>query len=295
MAEYPAEPRVLTLSDIVVKDRIRPVSEAGVEALLHMIEEHGFTTPVLVRKTRNGFFLVDGAHRVEAMRRRGALDIPVRVCLCTDQEAKALETGQNLAGASLSPLDEALFLAAYEEAYHRLHPETKRGVAGALARHGLATELSSFAETIADKRGISARQVQKMAAAGRRISRAEADQLRAAPRKTSMKDIEQIGKISDADERSAVVNMLAEGKAAKVATARQQYAAAHGHTDPIVHDPVDAAFKRLFDVWKRAPKAARRRFVSEVFAELSPLVVDEAGKRDEADVAALRSDGDAEK
>lgn len=258
----------LPIMDIAVrKDRLRPVSEATVTVLTQVIEDHGFTVPILVRKQRKGHVLIDGAHRLETMRRMGRDAIPVVCVSCTDQEARALESSQNLAGASLSPLDDAVFLAAYSEAYQELHPETKPGVAGGLARQGLANELSSFAETIAEKRSITPRQVQKIAKAGRAIRRQEVDQLRAAPLKIKLADIEAIGKIECPEERAQVVFRLSVGNAKSAAQARRSLLAEKGEAAP-VEDPVEAAFKALKKAWSRAPMAAKKRFLLEHASEV---------------------------
>lgn len=261
----------LPIRDIADRqDRLRPVSEATVAVLVQVIEEHGFTVPVLVRKTRKGFVLIDGAHRLAAMTRMGRDAIPVVAVSCTDDEARALESSQNLAGASLSPLDDAVFLAAYSAAYERLHPETRRGVAGALSRWD-ATELSSFAETIAEKRAISVRQVRKIAAAGRAITREEANQLRAAPVKVTLADLIEIGKIGEPDERAQVVLKLASGEARRAAKARRQWRAEQGLSKP-VEDRVEGDLKVLKAAWARASKETRWRFLRQHGAEVEALL-----------------------
>jgi len=226
--------------------------------------------PVLVRKTRKGFVLVDGANRLAVMTELGAAIIPVVAISCRDDEARALEASQNLAGAGMTPVDDAIFLAAYSEAYGDLHPETRAGVAGGLARQGLATELSSFAETIAEKRAITVRQVRKIARAGRSISRNEADQLRAAPKRVTLADLQMLGKIADPDERVAVVEALAEGR--KASAARKAYLAAKNGAAPSVKDPAEDGFKALIALWGRVPKASKRRFAGHFGAELQELI-----------------------
>lgn len=247
--------------------RLRPVNEATVRALVHVIEQHGFTVPILLRKTRSGMNLIDGAHRLTAMKRLGSATIPAMIIECTSEEARALEASQNLAGASMSPLDDALFLAAYAKAYEVLHPETKGGVAGGLARQGLATELSSFADVIAEKRSISVRQVRKIVAAGRKITRQEAAHLREAARKVTLKDVEDIGKIGDDGTRAQVVLKLASGQAKTAAAALRMQRAEEGGA--VVMTPKDAAFNALINAWRRAGPAVRRRFVQEAATEIA--------------------------
>ncbi|MDP2737513.1 MAG: ParB N-terminal domain-containing protein [Pseudorhodobacter sp.] len=257
------------LADITIGERIRPVSEAAVVALVTVIDQYGFTVPILIRRKKSGFVLIDGAHRLEAMRRRGAERTPVVAVTCTDAEARGLEISQNLAGASMTPLDDALFLAAFRRVHLELHPETSRGVAGALSRWG-ATDILSFASVMADKRGISVRQVQRIAAAGDKLTRADAEQLRRSPRRVTSTDIEAIGRIGDPDERAAVIEALAEGK--KAAAARKVFAAAKNGLSPAVKDPVEEGFKALRALWGRVPQRARRRFAEHFAADLREFI-----------------------
>jgi ParB family chromosome partitioning protein len=273
----------IEIAAIEIGPRLRPVSEATVTALMHVIEDHGFTVPILVRRMKHGLRLIDGAHRLEAMVRRGETHIPCMIATCTSPEARALEATQNLAGASLSPLDDAMFLAAYSATYEELHPETRRGAASTMSRLGVQTELSSFCDVMAEKRSISPRQVRKIVAAGRLISRAEAEQLRSAPRKVTLKDIEEIGKIGEAEERSAVVLRFSAGNAKTAAEARRSLKAEAGGVQLVVKDPVEEAFKALSAIWARAPKAAKRRFVDEHFEELGLLGAEEEEARFEAE------------
>lgn len=259
------------IDQIRVGQRLRPISEATVQALLHVIDEYGFTVPILVRGHRGGLDLIDGAHRLEAMRRRGETSIAAIIKQCRADEAAALEVSQNLAGAAMSPLDDALFLAAYSEAYQRLHPETKGGVAGALAKHGHAAELSSFAAVMAEKRAITPRQVRKITAAGRRIDRAEADLLRSSGFTLTLKDIEDLGKINDPDLRARVVQKIGLGAAKKVSIARRQIAEEDGTVEAPVKDPVEAQFQALAGAWQRASAAVRRRFFHEFSDDIAAM------------------------
>lgn len=268
MAKHIASISHAQIADIRQEGRLRPVSGAAVAALKHVIEEHGFTVPVLVRHMKGGSFtLIDGANRLAAMIELGESRIPVHVVECTAAEARAMEASQNLAGAGMSPLDDALFLAAYADAYEELHPETKGGVAGGLARQGLATELSSFAEVMAEKRAITPRQVRKIVAAGRRITRDDAEMLRTATRKVTLKDIEDLGKISETEERSAVVLRLASGNAKSASAARRSLQVEQGDKAPL-KDPAEDQFMTLSKAWARAGIKARKRFLMEYAREI---------------------------
>lgn len=261
----------LLITEIEVgADRLRGVSEAEVVALVDLIAEFGQTTPILVRRKKSGFVLVDGLHRLEATRRAGLAEIPVRAYKMTDDEAQMLEASQNLIGG-MSPLDDAVFLAAWKRAHLRKHPETARGVSGALAKHGLQRNSSSFAEIVAAKRAVSVRQVRKIIAAGDKLDAQSLASLRASSRVATFKDVEAIGKIGDDDERKAVILRFAVGNAKSISEARRTLAAESLGVEPTVNDPVEAAFKALSSAWARAPMAAKRRFLHEHSDELAEL------------------------
>lgn len=269
MTTYHPTIKELPITEIVVAGRLRPVGEDQVAALIELIEEYGFTTPVVVRKTRTGFTLIDGAHRIEAMRRVGFEAIPVVACSCTDDEAALMEAGQNLPGG-MNALDDAVFLAAWRRAYVRKYPETGRGVAGGLARQGQQVEKFPFAEIAAERRGVSKSAIHKTIAAAEALTRPEIDALRGAA-KVTVNDLREIGKITDPEERAQVIQKLAVGNAKNAATARRQWRAEQGVSAP-VEDPVEAAVKALKSAWTRAPKEARRRWVRDQGEELAALL-----------------------
>jgi ParB family transcriptional regulator, chromosome partitioning protein len=251
----------LPVDNIQIGERARPFSEPEVAALVDLIEEFGQTTPILVRRTKAGFVLVDGLHRLEATKRSGLAKIPVRAYEMTDIEARMLEASQNLVGG-LSPLDDAVFLAVWKKAHLEKYPETAPGVAGALARHGLQGNSSSFAEIVATKRAISVRQVRKIIAAGDRLGRNDLTLLRSSPNAITLKDLEAIGKIGDDGQRARIVARMASGEAKSVKDAWRHIAAEDSGEKAPVKDPVEAAFNALSKAWERAPMVARRRFLA---------------------------------
>jgi ParB family chromosome partitioning protein len=271
-----AMPTILELpvADIEVRaDRLREVSEAKVLGLIELIELFGFTTPIEVRRAPKGRnILIDGAHRLEAMKRLGKETIPVRAFDVSDTDARGREIGANLV-AGMTPLQNAVFLASWKTYHEELHPETKRGVAGALAKHGLQTTFNSFAEIAATSRGVAQRQIQKAIAAVKRLSDDEKRTLDRAEKPVSLDDIVTIGKIADADQRAQVVLRLASGNAKNAAKALAEVRAETAEPGP-AKDPVDEAFKAGLTWWKRAPMAARRRMVAAVEADLRELLAD---------------------
>ena len=134
------------VAEIDCRRRLRPISEAGVESLIASIHETGVMKDAIhVRKKKDGsLVLIAGGHRLEAAKRLGWEEIEAKIWTdVTDDWAAIMEIDDNLAGAEMNALDTAVFLATRKQVYERLHPETKAGVAGGLARQGSATELSS--------------------------------------------------------------------------------------------------------------------------------------------------------
>lgn len=265
----------VAVADVITKDRLRPVSEAGVESLIASIRETMVMKDAIhVRKKKDSLILIAGGHRLEAARRLGWETIEAKVWTdVTDDWARLMEIDDNLAGAEMNALDTAVFLATRKAVYERLHPETRRGVAGAAARWD-ATEPSSvaFVAVTAEKFGLTDRQVRKIVAAGVKLGPDEIAKLRSAPRQVTLKDLTEIAKISQPTDRYDVVRALAEGSAKSASEALRGLKAPAAAA---VKDPVDEAFKGLLAAWHRAPMAARRRLVDELAPVLRELLAAE--------------------
>lgn len=263
----------LEIGDITVPEtRLRPVSEAKVTALMQVIEAGVFLGAVTVRRVGTVNTLIDGAHRLEAMKRLGRDTIAVDVLECTAAEARQMEITGNLT-AGMTPIQDAIFLGVYQEEYEKLHPETKRGVAGALARHGVQRACAHFAELVAETRQITPSQVRKVIAAGRALTADERKRLQAVPYKIAISEIEKLGKIGEDALRARAVGSLLAGK--RVADAlRAEKTGDDAKAAPETADDrkVEAAFKALSTAWNRSPMAARRRFVDGIRAEIDALL-----------------------
>lgn len=220
--------RLITITELPVgairiEGRLRDVSESGVATLVETIRENGFVGRITVRRKKDGDYVLDGAHRLTAMRELGAETIPCDVVRCSDAEAAMFEIDGNLAGADMSTLDEAYFLARRRDAVQKLRPELRQGMAGAAARW-FELNFSSLAKAIADKRGISERQVYKIMAAGAKLDPKDYRMLRGAPKPVALADLIEIGKIGETVERYDVIEALAAGTAKSAKAARKAYA-----------------------------------------------------------------------
>ncbi|WP_296639130.1 ParB/RepB/Spo0J family partition protein [Roseinatronobacter sp.] len=259
------------VADIEVSNRLRPVSEAGVESIMASIQETGvMKDAVHLRQKKGGkLVLIAGGHRLEAAKRLGWVEIEAKVWAdVTDDWARLMEIDDNIAGAELSPLDTALFLAARKRIYEKLHPEATRGGDRRSPNFTDQTEPNSvcFVKATSEKFGLTERQIYKIVAAGGRLGPRDISLLRQAPKPVTLKDLTEISKISETVERYDVVAALSEGRAKSVADARRQRAA--DACDAPVEDPIEAAFKALDKAWARAPMAAKKRFLFERASEV---------------------------
>jgi ParB family chromosome partitioning protein len=261
------------LADVRVDQRLRPVSAAGVQAILASVAEIGrIKDPVHVRRDKKGLTLLAGGHRMAAYAELGIEEAEVWVWSgITNDDARLIEIDDNLAGAEMGPLDTAVFLAARKAVYERLHPETKATTGAALVarRWNTADTMSvvSFAKVTADKFGISERHVRRLVEAGEKLG-VDSARLRQAKQPVTLKDLIEIAKIGEVTERYAVVDALIEGKAKSASEARRAWTAKERGDEASVKDPVEEAFIALSKAWARAPIAAKKRFLMQHRSEV---------------------------
>ena len=275
----------VNLASIAANHRLRPVSDAGVAAILASVDEIGrIKDPIHVRRKKDGsLVLLAGGHRLAAYGRMGVEEADVWLWSgISDDVAALIEIDDNLAGAEMNALDTAVFLATRKAVYERLHPET-RATAFKGNRHtgSLAADMmsvASFATATAEKFGMTDRHVRRMIAAGSALAPDQVRALRQAPRQVTLADLMEIAKIGAPTDRYSVVERLASGRAKSAAEARRQLAEPAAETGE--KDPVEDAFQGLVKLWERVPMAARRRFVTEYAADLEALLADRENGED---------------
>ncbi len=265
----------LPVDQIEMGDRLRPVSKAGVEAIKASVGVLGVIKDAIhVRKIKRNdkIVLIAGGHRLTAARELEHPTIKVVCWNCNDDFARLMEIDDNLAGAELTPLDTAVFLAERKRVYEKLHPETRAGVAGGLARQGSANDTMSFAAATAEKFGISVRHIERIVRAGGALIGGDAHRLRSSERPVTLNDLTEIAKIGNVDERYRVIDLLAEGQVKSAKDARRTWASENnrGVTPPM--NNTEKTWLRLADAWKRAPKAGRVTFLEELGDEVQALL-----------------------
>lgn len=270
----------LPVADIDDSVRLRPVSEAAVETLIASIEATGIMKDeVTVRRVAhqgNRLVLIAGGHRMEAARRLGWATIPAKLYDCSDDWAEMVEIDDNLAHAELSALELVTFTARSKAIYERLHPETAHGGnRGNQHTGGRQAEMISFCQMVAEKRGISERHVSNFARIGERLLPATIEALRG--RQLTFKDLDTLSRAETSEQAAVVKRFIGKTPNMKAAIAEVR-----GHTPPPT-DKVEKAHRDLLDKFKRAPKAAQRRFLEELCAAPGfALMISDAMRQAEA-------------
>ena len=279
----------LALDAITVGKRLRSVSPVQVQNLLLMAGDTGITTPIHVRKTKDGYELIDGAHRLAAAVELGHADIAALVVECRQDEARAMEASNNLGAARMTPLQTAVFVASWKRDYYALHPDRKPGVFKgnrhtkilvgdimSVTRNSngrILDDINSLDTVVADSFGITERHARRILAVGERLSAEEISLLDTPARRIALGDLLVLSKIGEPEERAEVVGALVN---AVPTSANKSWAAIKTRKagiKPVVKDAVDDAFRALSALWSRAPKAAKRRFVDTLEPELSNLLI----------------------
>jgi ParB family chromosome partitioning protein len=271
----------LPVADILVEERLRIASKPAVASIVSSIQEVGsILQPLLVRRVKGGYRLMDGLHRLTAAKEVGLAEVPVKVSDCTNDQAIRIEVDANVAGAPLTPLDMAVFLAAHKELYERENPETAQGKAGAHGRWNATDIMSvaSFSANAAEVFGKGDRHIRRLISVGEKLSREEITLLREAPKKVQFKDLEHIAKCGEPADRSAICMALGNGsaKTAKEVLDRKKAAGAQ------VQSTTGQQVSKLKDAYSRAKKVARKEFVRLHCDELIELIHEIALEEDKA-------------
>ena len=265
--------------------RHRLTTLSGVESIIASIEEvGGIKMPIQLRQKGRGddkkLVLVDGMHRLEAAIELEMPLVPVIIWIdITDDHAEMIELDMNLAGASLSPLDEAVFLAGRKRLYEKIHPETKAGVAGALGKWdaNANSAVASFVKATADATGYSVRKIETRVAAGLMLSKDEVAKLRQAPQTLKAGDVEALAKVKDYGVRSNVIDWLKNGHAKSVGDAVKAISPTPQKSP---ERKADADYRKFKSEWKRLPQSLRERFIEECQDELAALLAGLGGGAD---------------
>jgi len=158
----------LPTDKISLRADARSLSPESVAALEASIAEVGLISPIRVRALGDGWEVIAGAHRLEAHRNLGLVDIAAIIADSDDLHAELAMIDENLCRAELGPAERARHTARRKAIYLELHPETAHG--GDRRSDQVANSATrSFAEETAAISGQSARTVRQDAERGEKV------------------------------------------------------------------------------------------------------------------------------
>lgn len=161
----------LEINKITVKENRRSVSESKISELSESIKELGLLNPITVEEKDGKYYLIAGAHRLQAVKKLGYSEIECNVVSFENSLLSELaEIDENLVRNELHYIDRADELSKRKRIYEKLYPETKKG---AFNQHtkvlnaNLANSKPTFVEDTMNKTKESTRSIY------RSITRAE--------------------------------------------------------------------------------------------------------------------------
>lgn len=161
----------IKISEIKVGDNRREIDEPNVLNLMKSIREVGLINSITVTQ---GNKLIAGAHRLEACKRLGWLEIECNVAELDGLKAELAEIDENLIRHNLNHIDEGEQLLRKKEIYEMLYPETKNG--GDRKSEKIRTTRirsdfpKSFVDDTAEKMQVAPRTVEKKIQIARELS-----------------------------------------------------------------------------------------------------------------------------
>lgn len=273
MASKSASIRV-TLDNLDVSERLRPVDGAWVEALASSMEEHGLEQPVVVVKLPAGRKkLVAGAHRVAAARLLGWQEIDAIERDITETEARLIEIDENLMRRELNALDRAVFMLERKRIYEELYPETMHGKAPKSKVERLKAEQDGeksqglrlfpkrFTAEAAERVGLSERLVQLAVSIAQNLTPKAIDLLRSTPLASNQAALLALCEESATDQ-VRIAKLIASGEAKGIGPAK----IALGMSEEVKRDEQARLWAQFLAIWEKANKRTRKSIAEHIQA-----------------------------
>jgi N6-adenosine-specific RNA methylase IME4 len=139
---------------VVPPNRLRRLRPEKVNELAESISVIGQRQPIEVQRSGDGYGLIAGWHRLEAVKKLGHIDIHAFILDGIEADRAALiEIDENLIRADLSPAERAIHLAERKRLYEKAHPQTKHGGDRKSESSSQNENLKSFTVDTANKTG----------------------------------------------------------------------------------------------------------------------------------------------
>ncbi|SIR41426.1 chromosome partitioning protein, ParB family [Rhizobium sp. RU35A] len=267
----------LSLSQILIGSRQRPIDRDYAAVIGASMKEHGQLQPIVVRATPAAqcpYTLVIGGHRCTGAEIHGIEMLDAIVVKANSADAQMLELAENLHRRDLSVLDRAYFVQAYRDLWESKYGKINQGGDQSAKLALCSTEgVTGFSEAVANKLGLSRRAAFRL----NKISGSLHPDLRAvlqtSPAADNQSQLLALAKMEPQKQRQMAVALKAEPDVKK----------ALAIVDPAPRLPKAQAeqallLSRLVTAWEDASEETRRQFLEHIgmegSAELSQLMAD---------------------
>lgn len=232
----------------------RSINADAVSGLVDSIGTVGLINPIRVRVAGEGWEVIAGAHRLEACKALGLVDIECDVVDDDDLHAELAMIDENLCRAELTPSDRASQTARRKAIYLELHPETGHGKSTA----NKDANLAPFHVETAKATGQSERTVQRDTERGEKILPEVMEMIRGTKLDTGTY-LDKLKKMPGSEQyRAASRDLLHLRNQERQAGARAKIKIADAPlTDEAAREKQVAA---LMSAWNRASAEARQEF-----------------------------------
>lgn len=265
----------IPLRRLRVGSRLREIDYDHVGTLADSIREIGLIHPITVARgmvnvgdwvpSVEGYWLIAGAHRLEACKRLGWTEISANVVDLPQLEQDLVEIDENLAGSRLGKVDRMRFIERRKEIYEALHPETRHGN----NQHTRSRQLGDstpdrFTADTAAKTGQSERALQREIQRAKRIVPEASDAIKGSTLESGA-NLDALARLP-ANQQREVARLLGIGD---VGTAREMLSGELGEMRK-----ERKAERDLVTAWNRAKHfpLARGRFAEKFRPEFERLL-----------------------
>ena len=255
---------LIPVDHIDVGARLRTIDMDWVQWIAVSMREMGQQTPIEVRPGTGGrYLLTAGAHRLAAVKFNRQALVEAKIVEVSDLEAELREIDENLFRRELSELDRSTCLARRQEVFWELHPETKRGIAGAVGRW-MGEKNLSFASETGDKLRISSRQISRSIARFTKIVPDVREKIAGTWIADNGSILDALVRVEPSDQRRAVTIML------RMESPPKNVKAALAEINGVADAPKDVDAEQLAALqrkWKDAGRQAKNLFLDWLIAE----------------------------
>lgn len=241
----------------------RAINADAVTGLVDSIGTVGLINPIRVRVAGEGWEVIAGAHRLEACKALGLVDIECDVVDDDDLHAELAMIDENLCRAELTPSDRASQTARRKAIYIELNPATANGVNQHSSLRQVGEPSERFTADTAKATGQSERTVQRDAERGEKILPEVMEMIRGTKLDTGTY-LDKLKKIPGSEQYRAasrdLLHLRSQERQALSARTKIKLADAPLNDDAAREKQVAA----LMSAWNRATAEARQEFMERI-------------------------------